>query len=330
MKSVQSDCLHIAEQAETFANDLEEILEPFNILIKEQDSLTNGYDAKYRELKKEMEKKMQMYNEAKIQYDKTLKKTEDILYECEKYRQEENTLMISKLNPKMTITLKEHENAAELLESVPEKILTEQKQYTTLITTIMEALKQQEITRTEFTKTSLKKMLEYERARTAVRKQDADKTAEIIERIRPKSDIEKAIEILPIDKLEFNLSREKTGWDKLYELYRQYYYKNDNKVLDYVTLVEETKRLILQSTDPEYKQYRTELDKLCPEILKPQYGSLIKLIDSFKTQNKEAKGRIAFIDSLKNAIEVRKNKNVTDRESKPIKEVFNDFINLVI
>jgi hypothetical protein len=310
----------------------EEILEPFNILIQEQDSLTNEYNAKYKELDRKMKKQMEVYNEAKVQHDRALKRAEDILYECEKYRQEDNTLMISKLNPKMTITLKEHEDTVQALNLIPDKILTEKNQYTTMMTTIMEALKQQEITRTEFAKTSLKKMLEYERARAAVHKQDADKTAEIIERVRAKSDIQKLIEILPIDKseLEIDLSKGKTGWDRLYELYRECYYKSGSKVLDYVALIEETKRLILQSTDPEYKQYRAELDKLCPEILKPQYGSLIKLIDSFKTQNKEEKGRIAFIDSLRNAIEARGNKNVTDRESRPIKEVFNDFVNLVI
>eukprot|EP00826_Nyctotherus_ovalis_P061080 TRINITY_DN8656_c0_g5_i2.p1 TRINITY_DN8656_c0_g5~~TRINITY_DN8656_c0_g5_i2.p1 ORF type:complete len:370 (+),score=106.77 TRINITY_DN8656_c0_g5_i2:313-1422(+) len=322
----------MAEQAQTFAEDLEEeVLEPFGILLREQDSLTDGYNAKYKELERKIKKQMEGLNESKRAYEQALRRAEDLLYECEKCRKDEDMASISKLNPKMSAALKEHADAVEMYKAAPEKTKSEQEQYATVAAAIMEAFKQQEVTRTEFAKTSLKKMLEYERARTAVRKQDADRTAGIIERIRSKSDIQKLLDLpqLSDPQLSFKVDAAKSGWDKLFDLYREVYYESSPKLLDYVALVEETKQQILQSNDPEYKACKEELDKLCRELLKPQYGSFTKLVDAFKVQTKERKGRVAFIESLKGAIEARGNANVTDREARPIKEVFNNFISLV-
>lgn len=330
---MQSDCLRAAEQAQTFAEDLEEeVLEPFGILLKEQDSLTDGYNAKYKELEKNMKKQMEGLDESKRRYEQALRKAEDLLYECEKCRKGEDMESLSKLNPRMSAALKEHADAVETYKAAPAKTLSEQKQYFTVAAAIMEAFKQQEVTRTEFAKTSLKKMLEYERARTAVRKQDADRTAGIIERIRSKSDMQKLLDLpQSSDSQQLCLKADavKSGWDQLFDLYKEQYCGAGAKVLDYVALVEETKQQILQSNDPEYKACKEELDKLCRELLKPQYGSFTKLVDAFKAQTKEKKGRVAFIESLKEAIEARGNTNVTDREARPVKEVFNNFISLV-
>jgi hypothetical protein len=104
---------------------------------------------------------------------------------------------------------------------------------------------------------------------------------------------------------------------------------SESRVLDYETLIEETKKYQLENEDEGYKKCLAEFDKLCIELLKPQYGSSMKMIESFKSLFKEPKGGIAFVTSLSNAIETRGNTSIGERELKLITEVFKHFLDTV-
>ena len=280
-----------------------------------------------------MKTQFNTFIKAKIHYETALNNIEKILYQCEKYRREEDGITkILGMNAKMTAALKEHADALDNYKIGPEKIKTECDNCLNIVMSIMEAMKQQEVRRTEFLKSGLKKMINCELDMESSYRKISEQTNTFIDKISSENDIKKLLDIVPRNesKKEFTpVQIKKSGWNKLYEVYKQFHYDETN-TLDYINLVEETKKQILEKDDEEYKSYRSEHDKLCIELLKPQYGSFLKLVNNIKTNNNEVKGRIAFLDALRKAINDRGNSNISDREARPIKEAFKDFITLVL
>jgi len=334
IQALQVDCLHRAEQSRIFAENLEnEIVEPMGMLLEGQDTLTSSYNSKYKESQNVLKTHIEGLRRAKSRYEQARRNIEETLELCEHYRKEDTEVKnLIALNPKMTAELKERTETEQLYKALVTKTKMVKEKFKETATTIIEALKQQEITRSEFIKNSLQKIFEYEGAMEENHLKDNKNASGCIDEIYPKSDIQKLLDTELIDTKEedIELNIKPSKWDKLYEMYNGFYYASEPKVIDYETLVEETKKYQLENEDEGYKKCLAEFDKLCIELLKPQYGSGMRMIESFKNLFKEPKGGIAFMTSLSNAIGARGNTLIGERELKLITDVFKHFLDSVI
>lgn len=334
LQALQVDCLHRAEQSRIFAENLEgEVIEPLVMLLEGQDALTNSYVSKYKELQSMLKSHTEGLHRAKARYNQACRSVEDTLELCERHRTQDTRVQdLVALNPRMTAELRERTETEQLCKALVAKAKKVSEKFQETAVTIVEALKQQEMTRTEFVKSGLQKIFEFENAMEESHAKDNKNASLCIDEIHPKTDIQKLLDIGKLekgeeDKIDFEPSKSK--WDRLYEMYNSFYYTGGPGVLDYETLLEETRKYQLENEDEGYKKCLAEFDKLCVELLKPQYGSGLRMIESFKNLFKEPKGGAAFITSLTNAIEARGNSIIGERELKLIAEVFKSFLDIV-
>ena len=193
-----------------------------------------------------------------------------------------------------------------------------QTQYENITKQMLDEFQKEEEQRIQIIKDSLQKLLIYEVSVEQNHKYDVKQINDIIEAINPESDIQDVIskELSGVDETPHKDSLMKllqleqpykSGWDKLFEVYREKYRSNEES-MDYSQTVEETKYHIMRCDDKDYKAHSALFQQITQKLLinfeLPDSSMLERAKQSLNTR----KGRWAFIDSLNECVKSKSTK----------------------
>ncbi len=320
-----------------FAENAEaEILEPFRIVVKEQDTLADTYAAQARNTQKELKALSDKLGKSRLRYFKAHKDAEDTLYSCEESRGQPGSKSdsLERLNVKVSGILREHKEAEDAYRTAAQSMVEARESYRVTLTSIIEVLEKHEIKRVDMIKDSLQKLFLYEASASQVHAQDTKRAVSNLEEINAESDIHSLLhkEPLPAAAMslppQIQLEIKKSGWDRLFEFYSTYYYNREGS-MDYVTLVEETKRYIMQAEDAEYKAYFSNYREFCFAALGEMGTVPAELADKCRTGLDVPKARIAFVHALADCIETHKSAVAKSEGVRSLEGILKDYLDEV-
>jgi len=330
IKSFQIDCLNKADQSSSFVDNVKiEVVEPLRMLLSDHEAYIKSCANKMLLLENEIASINQKIQKAHDRYLSSLREAEETLYECEGFRRNPSEYdkieaqAQEKLNVRMWTVLRALEDDQELYKGDGHFSVTFQNQYEAITKQMLEEFQKHEEQRIQVTKESLQKLLIYEVSMEQNRKYDFKQVNEAVEAINPQADIndiinkhlgdadkngdltrqnsfinDPALRLLPVEM-------SKSGWDKLFELYRAKYYGKE-ELMDYTRVVEETKLYIMRTSEKEYKQHSQIFQSLIQKIQTTSIEST--LLEDTKKLLSNHKARWAFLDILGEAIDSGKPK----------------------
>ena len=279
-------------------------------MIKDQTILIKSLSTKADKLHKDIESINGNINATYQNYISALNEVEKVLFECEEYRKKPiekiraDPCIPEKLNVKMMNSLKAHREALNFYNKFSEAAKVHKAKHELELRNYLSIFEEQEIQRIEVIKLSLIKLLLLEAFTEKNHQYDIEKANIHIQEIDTKKDIEALIHsatvYTPVQKeVTFNCPLKKTGWDRLFELYAKDYYVKGNVPIDYEVIVEETKDYILHEENEEFKQDYVHVKQILYEVIQEGKGISEEAFGNLKTILKNSKGRVAFVDALK-------------------------------
>ncbi len=308
------DCANRAEQASIFVDNVRaEVLEPLAKTLRQHETHLKTCGNKVAQLENDIRTEAAKSQKSREKYLDSLKEAEESLYNCESFRRnpadfdKSDPQLQEKLNVKMWNALRILQDDFETYKKHGKFTTTFKPLYYGTVAQMAEELQRNEEQRIQVAKDSLQKLLIFEVSMEQNHKYDIKQISDIIEAVDVGKDIQELIstelsKVSPKDSVFKSLQIEpkKSGWDRLFELYRlQYYGKEDQ--LDYARSIEEVKTYITRCDDKEYKSQLALFRSLASKLLGSAEPPGMPLVKSCEMALSTRKGRLAFIDALKEA-----------------------------
>eukprot|EP00826_Nyctotherus_ovalis_P026493 TRINITY_DN20688_c0_g1_i2.p1 TRINITY_DN20688_c0_g1~~TRINITY_DN20688_c0_g1_i2.p1 ORF type:complete len:298 (-),score=76.82 TRINITY_DN20688_c0_g1_i2:50-943(-) len=227
---------------------------------------------------------------------------------CIRDRLKADPCIAEKLNVKMMNSLKLHKEALAFYTKFSEAAGSRRAKHEAELKSFLEVFEEQERQRIEVVKSSLAKILVLEASIEKNRQYDIQKASVPIEEIDARKDIDAIIHSATVytqipKEQPANCTLKKTGWDRLFEVYAKNYYMRGNVPVDYEVVVEETKNYMLHAENKEFKRNYEYFKQILHELIKEGKNLGKEVFDNLKAILKNSKGRVAFVDALKETTE---------------------------
>ncbi len=321
IRAFQVDCGNRAEQSSIFVDNVKaEVLEPLQTLLSSQETHVKGCENKVGQLYADINVQAQKVRKSREEYVAALKDAEEVLYTCERFRRSPgefdrtDTQTQEKLNVSMWNALRKMQDAFEAYKRHGKFTVAFRPVYDNTVSQIEKELQNDEEQRVQAAKESLQKLLIFEVSMEQNHKYDIKQISDIIEAIDVPNDVQDLI-IRETSKAglresvfrPLQIEPEKSGWDKMIELYRQKYYGSEDQ-LDYSHAIEETKLHILRFDDKEYKVHASLFHAISNKLLTSLEMPEPAHVDSCRHALTGRKGRWAFVDTLRECVSAGKMK----------------------
>ncbi len=321
-----------------FAENAEaEVLDPLKLVVKEQEALTNTYMAKVKEMQKLVRTATDQLTKARTRYLKALREAEESLFACEECHAKSPAEQagLEKLNARMATALREHREAEDAYKLAAQELVASKERYRVTLSSVIEIMEKHEAKRIDIIKESLQKLFGYEETANRVHEQDTKRAVATLEEVNAETDIRSLLhsqaQTVPATSPSPPVAVElkKSTWDRLFELYGVYYY-NREASMDYITMIEETQRFIMQTEDMEYRAFFNGYNDFMHKALSESGKVPPDAVEKCRTALKDPKARVAFVHALAECIETHKSSVMTAEGVAMVEGVLRDFVDSVL
>lgn len=297
IETFKIDCLNKSHHSSQFVENLKsEILDPLKQMMREHDNSNKKYFDYISNLDKDLSNLKDRLFKNKQRFDRAVQEADECLFQCEDSMLKSNEIY-HKINHKLGSLLQSiivNERSYALNINYANQNLNT---YYSSINEIIGVIHKQEEQRIQTIKDCLHKLIIFETSEYQNNKYDVQSICNAIEAINIQKDIDLLISNLnKKEKLSFKFEFPISGWAKLHKLYEENYFSSRINV-DYIQLVEETKKKILIEDDKEYHCIRLRISEILSSIIEKEnytHDNILEINNVILTQ----KGKVAFNENF--------------------------------